>query len=169
MIENKRTAREIKVDTNKLSSNNINIKIGTVENREAPDTIYIFASFWLEPTKENESKDQKVLKEMLERDLHKIYSNNLSKELSSNKYFPLENENIFIKNIPENLNYNGKRNYVSIELYLHTLNIESEEKMPLSYKKNTELFDECIRLSDIISKSEVFSNSKNFIVYSKSN
>ena len=169
MIENKRTAREIKIDANKLSNKNINIKIGTVENRESPETIYIFASFWLEPTKEYENKDQKTLKEILERELHKIYSNSLSTELKGNTYFPLESENIFIKNIPENLNYNGKRNYVSIELYLHTLNIESEEKMPLSYKKNTELFNECIRLSDIISKSEIFSNSKNFIVYSKSN
>lgn len=169
MIESKRTAREIKIETNKLSNKNINIKVGTVENREAPETIYIFASFWLEPTKEYENKDQKDLKELLERELHKIYSNNLSKELKSNKYFPLENENIFIKNIPENLNYNGKRNYVSVELYLHTSNIDSQNKLPLSQKKNTELFDECLRLSDIISQSEIFSNSKIFKVYSKSN
>lgn len=169
MIESKRTAREIKIETNKLSNKNINIKVGTVENREAPETIYIFASFWLEPTKDYENKDQKSLKELLERELHKIYSNNLSKELKSNKYFPLENENIFIKNIPENLNYNGKRNYVSVELYLHTLNIDSQDKLPLSQKKNTELFDECMRFSDIISQSEIFSNSKFFKVYSKSN
>ena len=88
--------------------------------------------------------------------------------MKGNKYFPLESENIFIKNIPENLNYNGKRNYVSIELYLHTLNIKSEEKLPLSQKKNTELFDECMRLSDIISKSDVLSNSKVFTIYNKS-
>lgn len=169
MIESKRTAREIKIETNKLSNKNINIKVGTVENREAPETIYIFASFWLEPTKDYENKDQKSLKELLERELHKIYSNNLSKELKSNKYFPLENENIFIKNIPENLNYNGKRNYVSVELYLHTSNIDSQNKLPLSQKKNTELFDECMRLSDIISQSEIFSNSKIFKIYSKSN
>jgi len=169
MIENKRTAREIKVDTNKLSNKNINIKIGTVENREAPETIYIFVSFWLEPTKEYENKNQKDLKELLERELHKIYSNGLHKELKSNKFFPLESENIFIKNIPENLNYNGKKNYVSVELYLHTLNINSEEKLPLSSKKNTQLFDECIRLSDIISKADIFSNSKMFVVVNKSN
>jgi hypothetical protein len=168
MIENKRTAREIKIDASKLSNKNINIKIGTVENRESPETIYIFASFWLEPTKEYENKDQKTLKEILERELHKIYSNSLSTELKGNTYFPLESENIFIKNIPENLNYNRKRNYVSIELYLHTLNIKSEEKLPLSQKKNTELFDECMRLSDIISKSDVLSNSKVFTIYSKS-
>lgn len=169
MIESKRTAREIKIESNKLSNKNINIKVGTVENREAPETIYIFASFWLEPTEDYENKDQKTLKELLERELHKIYSDNLSKELRLNKYFPLENENIFIKNIPENLNYNGKRNYVSVELYLHTLNINSQDKLPLSQKKNTELFDECLRLSNIISQSEVFSNSKIFKVYSKSN
>jgi hypothetical protein len=169
MIDNKRTAREIKIETDKLSNKNINIKIGTVENREAPETIYIFSSFWLEPTKEYENKDQKELKWLLDKELHKIYSDNLSKELKSNKYFPLESENIFIKNIPENLNYNGKKNYVSVELYLHTLNIDSQDKLPLSQKKNTELFDECLRLSNIISQSEVFSNSKIFKVYNKSN
>jgi hypothetical protein len=169
MIENKRTAREVKIDPSKLSNKNLNIKIGTVENREAPDTVYIFASFWLEPTVEFENKDQKTLKEMLERDLHKIYSNSLYEELKNNYYFPLEGENIFIKNIPENLNYNGKRNYVSIELYLHTLNINSIEKLPLSYKKNTDLFDECVRLSDIISSSDIFSKSKTFTIYGKSN
>jgi hypothetical protein len=169
MIESKRTAREIKIELNKLSNKNINIKVGTVENREAPETIYIFASFWLEPTEDYENKDQKSLKDLLDKELHKIYSDNLSKELRMNKYFPLECENIFIKNIPENLNYNGKRNYVSVELYLHTLNINSQDKLPLSQKKNTELFDECLRLSNIISQSEVFSNSKIFKVYSKSN
>lgn len=169
MIESKRTAREIKIDTSKLFNNNINIKVGTVENKKAPETIYIFASFWLEPTKDYENKNQKDLKELLERELHKIYSNDLFKELKSNKYFPLERENIFIKNIPENLNYNGKRNYVSIELYLHTKNIDSQDKLPLNQKKNTDLFDECLRLSNIISQSEIFSNSKIFKVYSKSN
>lgn len=169
MFENKRTAREIKIDSSKLYNKNLNIKIGTVENREAPETIYIFTSFWLEPTKIYENKDQKTLKELLEKELNKVYSNSLYKNLKDNKYFPLEKENIFIKNIPENLNYNGKRNYVSIELYLHTSNINSEYKLPLNQKKNTELFDECVRLSNEISKSEVFLNSKFFDVYSKSN
>jgi len=169
MIENKRTAREIKIDSSNLYNKNLNIKIGTVENREAPETIYIFTSFWLEPTKLYENKDQKTLKELLDKELSKIYSKSLYKELSNNKYFPIEKENIYIKNIPENLNYNGKRNYVSIELYLHTSNVISEDKLPLNQKKNTELFDECVRLSNIISKSDVLLNSKYFIIHSKSN
>jgi Cu-Zn family superoxide dismutase len=44
-------------------------------------------------------------------------------------------------------------------------NIQANSKGEAKYS----FYDECIRLSDIISKSEVFSNSKNFIVYSKSN
>ena len=49
MSKYKRTAREIKVNDKLISNKNINIKIGTVENRESPETIYIFISFWLQP------------------------------------------------------------------------------------------------------------------------
>lgn len=169
MINNKRTAREIKISDKLLGNKNINIKVGTVENREAPDTIYIFTSFWLEPKEDYKNEEQDALKKILEKELGKVYSNDLKKELVNNKYFPRERENIFIKNIPENLNYNKKRNYISIELYLHTSNLTNEVKMPISTKKNTELFDEVVRLSKLIGESEVLTNSKYFIIHKKSN
>jgi hypothetical protein len=168
MTNNKRTAREIKISDKLLGNNNISVKVGTVENREAPDTIYIFASFWLEPKDNYKNKDQKTLKDLLDKELSKIYSHNLKKELAKNKFFPRETENIFIKNIPENFNYNNKRNYISVELYLHTCNINNPVKIPISPKKNTELFDETVRLSKIMSKSDVFTNSKCFTIYKKS-
>jgi hypothetical protein len=169
MINNKRTAREIKISDKLLGNNKINVKVGTVENREAPETIYIFTSFWLEPTAEYIGDDQKKLKNLLDRELGKIYSNDLKKELINNKFFPREKENIFIKNIPENFNYNGKRNYISVELYLHTSNLDSDVKIPISSKKNTDLFDETTRLGQVIGKSEVLTNSKYFTIYKKSN
>ncbi len=44
-VKTKRTAREIKVEDKLLSNKDINVKIGTVENRDAPETVYIFISF----------------------------------------------------------------------------------------------------------------------------
>ena len=168
MIDNNRTAREIKISDKLLDNKNINIKIGTVENREAPETIYIFTSFWLEPTDKYKDMDQKSLKNILDRELGKIYANSLKKELIKNKFFPRESENIFIKNIPENLNYNKKRNYISIELYLHTINLDSDVKIPISAKKDTSMLDEATRLGKLIGQSEVLTNSKYFTIYKKS-
>lgn len=164
----KRTAREIKVDDSLLNNKNINVKIGTVENRDAPETIYIFISFWAKPVEKLSDENQEVLKEMLNEGLDEIYEKELKPSLKDNNYFTRERENIFIKNIPENLNYNNKRNFISIELYLHTLNIHSSESLPLSNKKNTEIFDEAVKLTNIIGDSRILSSNKKFEVFKKS-
>lgn len=164
----KRTAREIKVSDKLLNNKNINVKIGTVENRDAPETIYIFASFWLEPKEEYKDKDQQFLKDSLKKSLNNIYSQTLKSELGSHKFFPKEKENIFIKNIPDNINYNSKKNFISLELYLHTCNLFSGNKIPLNSKKNTEMFDEAVRLSNIIGDSEVLNDNSIFYISKKS-
>lgn len=168
MSKYKRTAREIKVSDKLLSNKNINTKIGTVENREAPETIYIFISFWLQPKKEFKSHEQEYLKNILEKELGQIYTFKLKSELDNNSFFPREKENIFIKNIPDNLNYNTKRNFISIELYLHTCNLLSQDKIPLSIKKNTKLFDEAVRISNIIGDSEIIKGNSLFEIQKKS-
>lgn len=168
MSKYKRTAREIKISDKLLSNKNINVKIGTVENREAPETIYVFISFWLQPKAEYKSKEQEYLKSILDKELGQIYSVQLKPELISNKFFPKEKENIYIKNIPDNLNYNTKRNFISIELYLHTCNLFEEEKLPLSAKKNTRLFDEAVRISNIIGDSEIIKGNSLFEIQKKS-
>jgi hypothetical protein len=164
----KRTAREIKVDDSLLNNKNINVKIGTVENRDAPETIYIFISFWAKPIEDLSNENQEVLKEMLSEGLDDIYENNLKPELKDNYYFTRERDNIYIKNIPENLNYNNKRNFISVELYLHTLNIHSNENLPLSNKKNTEIFDEAVKLTNIIGDSDILSSNREFEIFKKS-
>ncbi len=168
MSDIKKTAREIKISSKLLGNDNINVKVGTVENRECPDTIYVFASFWLEPTKKYKTESQQSLKNILDKELSKIYTKDLKKDLINNKFFPIEKENIFIKNIPENFNYNNKRNYISVELYLHTININSDSKLPINSKKNTVLFDEAVKISKKIVNSEVFTGSKYFTVHKKS-
>ena len=168
MSKYKRTAREIKVADKLLHNKNINVKIGTVENRDAPDTIYIFISFWLQPNKEFKSKDQEYLKNILSKELCQIYSSRLKGELDNNPLFPKEKENIYIKNIPDNLNYNTKRNFISVELYLHTCNLFNSDKLPLSIKKNTKLYDEAVRISNIIGDSEIIQGNSIFEVQKKS-
>ena len=148
---NKRTAREIIVKDEILSNKQLNIKIGTVENRDFPQTVYINISFWIKP-KENIKEYNETTRQNLELKLKDILNKRLIKLVEKNYYFPFEKENIYIYNIPENFNYNNKSNFISLEIYLHTLNIKSEKKYPLNVKKNTELFKECVRLSNFVGK-----------------
>lgn len=168
MSKHKRTAREIKVASSLLLSKNVNVKIGTVENRESPETIYIFISFWLQPKDEFKTKEQSFLRHSLVRDLGRIYTEKLRPELIKNSFFPKEKENIFIKNIPDNLNYNAKRNFISIELYLHTSNLLLNDKLPLNNKKNTKLFMEAVRLSNLICESDIIKGTTMFEIQKKS-
>ncbi len=169
MSKDKRTAREIIVPDKILTNKNINVKVGTAVNRDNPETIYIFISFWLQPKEEHKLKEQKELKKALSNELEKIYEDRLYGELVSNQFFPKEKENIFIQNIPDNLNYNGKRNFISIELYLHTRNIINPNYVPLNAKKNTELYDEAVRLANIIGESKIIKSELMFDVWKKSN
>lgn len=168
MSKYKRTAREIKVATSLLTSKNVNVKIGTVENRDSPETIYIFMSFWLQPKDDFKTKEQSFLKHSLMKELGNIYTEKLKPELVKNSFFPKEKENIFIKNIPDNLNYNTKRNFISVELYLHTTNLLSNDKLPLSNKKNTNLFMEAVRLSNLICESDIIQGTTMFEIQKKS-
>jgi hypothetical protein len=143
---NKRTAREIVVKNELLSNEQINAKIGTVENRDFPQTIYINISFWIKP-KDNLSNIESERK-MLEEKIKHIF-NGTKEIINHNYFFPHEKENIYIYSIPENFNYNNKSNFISLEIYLHTINI-TEKKYPLNAKKNTDLFDECVKIANII-------------------
>lgn len=167
-IKTKRTAREIKVSNDLMDNKNINVKIGTVENREAPETVYIFISFWAKPTSELSDEPQSYLKEVLNNKLGSIYRNQLKPMLKSSEYFTSEKDNIFLKNIPENINYNDKRNFISLELYLHTLNVDNDRKIPLSNKKNTELFNETLDIANIIGNSDILSEGEDFEIFKKS-
>lgn len=156
----KRTAREITVKSEFLNNSKINAKIGTVENRDFPQTVYITISFWIKP--KNTFGDERIF---LENKLKNILNDKLIKFLNKNDFYPLQENNIYIYNIPENFNYNGRFNFISLEVYLHTINVKSEKKFPLNSKKNTELFEECITVCNFIGDSlneveEVFQISK---------
>ena len=159
-----RTARQILVDKKFLNNSNMSAKVGTVENRNSPDTVYLEATFWVQPKNLYENTD--VLKKKIHKDLKDIYKNDLAKKLQNNRIFTKFDDNLFILNIPENLNHNKKRNFVSIELYLHTQNIDNEElKLPLKKDPNSPLFKECLEVMDIISKSEFLQGKLDFDVF----
>ena len=164
----KRTARDIKVDKILLTNKNINVRIGTVENRDCPETVYAYISFWINPKKTLENKSQDFLKRKLQIEFKKIYDLKLKSKLSSSYYFTNEKENIYIAEIPENFNYNNKKNFISIELHLHTLNTKPFNKIPLSNKKNTRLFTEVIKIVEIIGNSRVLKGNSGFEIKNKS-
>ena len=154
---NKRTAREISVKSELLNNKQINVKIGTVENRDSPQTIYINISFWIKPKNNNKER------ECLEGLLKNILTNKLDNLLEDNYLFPYNKENIYIYNIPENFNYNDKYNFISLEIYLHTLNVESEKKFPLNAQKNTQLFEECVKIANFVG-NDLMKIDNNFYV-----
>jgi len=167
-MENKiRTAREIKMDDNFLKDVNLNVKIGAAEKRNRPETIYIEISFWIKNT--SELTDNNYLRKKLRRDLKSIYTEILHDKLVDNFYFPNHDENLFIINIPDNINYNDKKNFVSIELYLHTINNKVKDSIsyPLSKKKNTELYSEALMIAEKMCSSNVLNGEYEFSISKK--
>jgi hypothetical protein len=161
-----RTARQIKVGEKYISNGNISAKVGTVENRNNPDTIYIEISFWIQPKDMEENPS--LLKKKLHMELKNIYNVDLQDFLSENKIFPKYNDNIYIMNMPESVNYNKKKNFVSLELYIHTLNLVSKtESYPLSKHKESIIFTEAIKVIDIMSKSKILMGESGFNIYKK--
>ena len=169
----KRTAREIKINENLLNNKNISVKVGTTENRNAPETIYIYFSFWIKPnkpTKKVNVDDTNYLRDKLVAKMSIICEHHLTKGiLKDNKYFPGAIDNIYIYNIPDNFCYNDKSNFVSLEIYLNTINITSEDKLPLSHKKDKELFNEVVKVVNVVGKHMDFKENSIFSINNKAN
>lgn len=162
----RRTAREISVKEELINNKNIRIKIGTVENRNSPETIYINCSFWIK-TIESIFENAEKSKYYLKTEIQNIFNKKISEFLKSSKVLPFKKENIYICNIPENFNYNDKYNFIYLEIYLHTINLDSEIKYSLNNKKDVELFNEAIKLSNIIG-NELLGLENNFYLNKKS-
>jgi hypothetical protein len=157
-----KSAREIKLTDDVSKNKDVSVKIGTVENRNSPSTIFINFSFWLNPKDDIKNEEQEYLKKLIRNSINQIHKNEVREFLKDNFYFL--SDNIFIITIPDNLNYNYKKNYISFELYLHTLNIDSEKKYPLNKKRNTELYDEAVKICRLFSESEFLNSEKEFFI-----
>lgn len=158
-------AREIKLKPADYSNPKVSIKIGTAENRDQPETIYIEVSFWIKNISEESSS--KELRKTLSKQLQEIYDKDLTPVLTDNKFFPKFRDNLYILNIPENIDYNGKKNFVSIDVTLHTLNLNSSISYPLNNKKDTSLYEEAFRIASIISSSNFLNNNPAFEISKK--
>jgi len=158
-----KSSKEIKIDSKILNNEKISIKIGTCENKNNPNTIYIKTNFWLKS-----NKDSCFIKEKLEFILSKMYKNEIKPVLLKNEIFPIEKDNIIIYDIPKTLNFNKKSSFISIEIYLHTCNIHRRNNfMPLSNKNDVCILDEALKISKIIAKSNFLNDDKYFQISKK--
>ena len=166
----KRPGREIKVDNEIIGYDNVTVKIGTVENRNEPNTVFITMGFWVDIKKSvlrNNSElinFDNVISKKYNFYLKNLYKKELKNLLEDNKYFP------YIYEFPENINYNfNKRCYTFLELNLHTLNSISKinKKYPLKNKLNSEIYDECLKVVKTILQNDLFKNKLEFRIYKK--
>lgn len=165
-----RPGREIRLDHKITGNPNVSIKVGTVDDKNRPSTVYINATFWIGLKSKERCEDfgKKISREY-SKELTRIYKNNLKDALLDNKYFPFFNDNIYVSDFPENIAYNNKRCFTSIELSLHTANclMPKEKSYPIKTSGDTELYDELVRISKIIASSELLTGNKSFTIHKR--
>jgi len=166
-----RAARELVVPTLELSNSNVKVKIGATEKRDAPSTIYVQVSFWAKPQDEHLELSNEKLHKLLEQNITEAFNDKVKKELDYHFYFTRPKDNIFIKNVPDNLNYNKKRNYISLELYLHTLNTDpgvTEDFYPLNSKKDRRLYEAALYVANQFISHDFFQGNMDFQIFKTS-
>lgn len=166
-----RAARELVVPMLELTNKNVKVKIGATEKRDAPSTIYIQISFWTQPHENLLELSNEELHEKLDSNIIQVFNENVKQHLKDNFYFTRPKDNIFIKNVPDNLNYNQKRNYISLDLYLHTLNINKsllEETYPLNSKKDRRLYEAALCVVNKFIEHKFFDGEMDFKIFKTS-
>jgi hypothetical protein len=165
-----RPGREIRLDHKTTGNPNVSIKIGTVDDKNRPSTVYVNATFWVGLKGKERSEDfgRRISREY-SKELFSIYRNRLKYALSESKYFPFFNDNIYVSDFPENIAYNHKRCFTSIELSLHTINCLSSRNKdyPLKTSGDTELYDELLKIANIIASSELLLGKKSFTIHKR--
>lgn len=171
ITKTERPGREIKLDSYLVNNKNVTVRIGTTDNKNCPQTVYIIITFWVDIKNKSRKKYienfDKLISKKFERELKNIKIVHLHKILTNNEYFPFETENIFTCDFPENLNYNNKRSFTTIELTLHTSNntINNHIQLPLKNKENSELFNELIKIAKFICQTDILKNKSEFKIY----
>lgn len=171
--KNERPGREIKIDGTRFGNPNVLFKIGTAEDKNRPNTVYINATFWVDIKNRDDSDDfdkaiwfDKAISKIYSRELKNIYKTHLKPALINNNIFPLYYDNIYISEFPENLNYNSKRSFTNIEVTLHTANcLNKDICYSLKDKIDNELFMEMMKLSNIIANTDLLKGKSNFSIH----
>jgi len=172
----KRTGKEIKIDGEIFNNSDLKFKVGAVFNKQKPETIYIECGFWIDIKERQSPKESdrysfydynSDISKKLSSYLRDIYRKDLKELLRNNNIFPKYLENIFVYDYPDNINYNKKRSFVSLELNLHTININEniQEEYSLSEKNDTRLLDESKKVCQIIAESDLLKSKKEFKIY----
>ena len=96
VISNKKTERpgkEIKINGEKTLNKNITVKFGTIDNKNAPKSVYIQIGFWVNIKNRDIDDDcfGKNISKKFEREVKKIYKNDLHEMLKDNELFPFYN------------------------------------------------------------------------------
>lgn len=170
-----RPGKEIIIDGEKFGNPNIHFRLGTVENKKRPNTVYIIIMFWVDIKNKDiiigyeeneESNFKKAISKKYAIELNNIYSNCLSPILKDSLIFPLYEENIFIYDFPEIINYKESRCFTSIELTLHTINcIDKNMCLSLIEKEDNKLFSEMLKISKALSKTPLLSGELDFSIH----
>jgi hypothetical protein len=152
-----RTAKEIDIKQNELSNDNVRVQIGMVEQQDSPTTICISMGFWTKPTEPMENAGA-ILHDKIEACYDAVYTSCLS----DNVVFPQPEENIFIVNMPESFAYNEKKNYVKVELYAHTLNVDSTNNVPLVASNDNVIYTTALNVAEAFISSDLLSGQDGF-------
>lgn len=167
---NKKKGIDYNVDNEKFGlDESIKFKVGTVDDKEFPGTIYLLMSFWFDLNKENILEDFETevsFNRYFRRQLNDMYLKNISPILKNNSLFPIYDSNIFAYDIPHNVIYSNKRCFCSIELTLHTSNVFKRDK-DFYDNVDCDLYNNIINISKMFSNSDFFKDNRYYHVYNR--
>ena len=168
--KSERPGREITLDHSITGNKNVSFKVGTVDDKNKPSTVYVCATFWV-GIKEKGSGDDfgRRVSSEYKKELQSLYRDSLKNIVKSSRLFPFYEDNIYVFDCPENIAYNHKRCFTSVELNLHTANCLSTrtKNYPLKNIGDTELFDELLNIAKVIASSELLTGKKRFTVHKR--
>lgn len=172
-IRIERPGREIKIDDSIIGNKNVTVRIGTTDNKNCPKSVYLIVTFWVDIKNRNEKNDfinfDTYISKKYSKEIKSIKIQSLREILTNNKYFPYYYDNIFTFDFPENINYNNKRSFTTLELTLHTLNCESmvcaNNPYPLKNKPASELYNELIKIAKVICKTDLLKGKSDFKIF----
>ena len=150
-------------------SEDLKFKLGTVDDKLFPKTVYISLSFWFDLNKENildDFESESSFNRFFRRKINEIYINTIAPIVKENSLFPCYDSNIFYYDVPHNVVYSNKRCFCSIDITLHTSNVYKRDKDFIE-DINSEIFKELVSISKHISNSEFFNTNKYYSIHNR--
>lgn len=168
-----RPGREIKIDNSIIGNKNVTVRIGTTDNKNCPSTVYLIITYWVDIKNKNRKKEienfDSLISKKYIKEIKNIKTNILRDVLMNNKLFPFYYDNIFTFDFPENINYNDKKSFTTLELTLHTVNCDKNisQNSPYYLKNNnsSELYNELIKIAKVICKTDLLKGKLDFKIF----